>query len=336
MKRIISVCAGLVAGLLLNASLAFADAIEDFYKGKVVTFLVGSGEGGSFGIYAQVLGQHMSRHIPGNPKILPRYYGGESGGLTLANQMQTVVPRDGLTIAMTQQTIVLNQLVNPQFAQYDARTWLWIGNMAPIRNMLAVWHTAKAQSVEEAKTHEVIVGATGPSSPTYILPNMLNKFTGTKFKIVTGYKGTSDLNIAMQRGEIEARGGSWLSIVQSAPDMIKNKEVRPIAFAALSREPSLPDVPTLPELVLDPVQKKAAEFISSESDYGRSVFLPPGVPAARVAAMRKAFVETMADPEFLADAKKLQMPIEPMSYETLEKITERVLSTPKEVVDMVR
>ena len=140
--------------LALNAAVAKAD---DFYKGKLITFLVGSGEGGSFGIYGQVLAQHMSKHIPGAPKIIVKYYGGQSGGLTLANQMQTATTPDGLTFAMTQQTIVPNQLINPDYAQYDARTWIWIGNMAPIRNMLAVYHTAKAQSVEEAKQHEVIV-----------------------------------------------------------------------------------------------------------------------------------------------------------------------------------
>jgi tripartite-type tricarboxylate transporter receptor subunit TctC len=309
---------------------------EEFYKGKVMTFFVGSGEGGSFGIYGQVLAQHMSRHLPGQPRIIVRYFGGQSGGLTLANQMQGNVTPDGLTFAMTQQTIVPAQLINPQFAQYDARTWIWIGNMAPIRNMLAVYHTAKAQSVEEAKVHEVIVGATGPSSPTYILPDLLNKFAGTKFKIVTGYKGTADLNLAMIRGEIEGRGGSWLSIEQAAPDMIHNKQIRPIAFASMTRDPSNPDTPTLPELVNDPMHKQVAEFVSSESEFGRSLFLPPNVPADRVELLRNAFTATMKDEAFLADAKRAQMPIEPMSHEKMAEITKRVLSTPPHIVELAK
>ena len=328
---------------LLGTSIAISDAaqaqsasLEDVYKGKIVTFLVGSGEGGSFGIYGQVLAQHMSRHILGQPRIIVRYFGGQSGGLTLANQMQSNVTPDGLTFAMTQQTIVPAQLINPQFAQYDARTWIWIGNMAPIRNMLAVYHTAKAQSVEEAKVHEVIVGATGPSSPTYILPNLLNKFAGAKFKIVTGYKGTADLNLAMARGEIEGRGGSWLSVVQAAPDMIRNKHIKPVAFASMTRDPASPDTPTLPELVSDPLHKQVAEFVSSESEFGRSLFLPPNVPSDRVEALRKAFTMTMQDEAFLADAKRAQMPIEPMSHEAMAELTRRVLSTPTHIVELAK
>ena len=321
------------SALMLTAQLAQA---EDFYRGKVITFLVGSGEGGSFGIYGQVLAQHMPKYIPGNPKIIVKYYGGQSGGLTLANQMQSAITPDGLTFAMTQQTIVPNQLINPDYAQYDARTWIWLGNMAPIRNMLAVYHTAKAQSVEDAKQHEVIVGATGPSSPTYILPDLLNKFVGTKFKIITGYKGTADLNLAMMRGEIQGRGGSWLSVEQAAQEMIQKKEIKAIVYAALSRDPANPDVPTLPELVKDPTQKQAAEFVSSESDYGRAVFLPPRVPADRVDILRKAFDATMKDAEFLAEAKKLQMPIEPISPQRMAEITQRILATPKNIVDLTK
>ncbi len=320
----------------LALSLSVTAKADDFYKGKVITFLVGSGEGGSFGVYGQVLAQHMSKHIPGQPKIIVKYYGGQSGGLTLANQMQSATTPDGLTFAMTQQTIVPNQLINPDYAQYDARTWIWIGNMAPIRNMLALYHTAKAQSVDEAKQNEVIVGATGPSSPTYILPDLLNKFLGTKFKIITGYKGTADLNLAMMRGEIQGRGGSWLSVIQAAPEMIEKKEIKPIVFAALSRDPASPDTPTLPELMKDPAQKQAAEFVSSESDYGRAVFLPPRTPQDRVDILRKAFDATMKDAEFLAEAKRLQMPIEPISPERMSEITARILATPKHIVDMTK
>jgi tripartite-type tricarboxylate transporter receptor subunit TctC len=327
-------------GALISTALALglstAAKADDFYKGKVITFLVGSGEGGSFGIYGQVLAQHMSKHIPGQPKIIVKYYGGQSGGLTLANQMQSATTPDGLTIAMTQQTIVPNQLINPDYAQYDARTWIWIGNMAPIRNMLAVYHTAPAQSVEDAKQHEVIVGATGPSSPTYILPDLLNKFLGAKFKIITGYKGTADLNLAMLRGEIQGRGGSWLSVIQAAPELIEKKQIKPIVFAALSRDPASPETPTLPELMQDPAQKQAAEFVSSESDYGRAVFLPPRTPQDRVDLLRTAFDATMKDPEFLAEAKRLQMPIEPISPQRMTEITARILATPKHIVDMTK
>ena len=327
--------AALIAGIFANVPVQ-ADAMSDFYRGKNITFLVGSDPGGSFGPYAQILAEHMPKYIPEKPKFIIKYTGGESGGLNLANSVRANMPVDGTTIAMTQQTIVLNQVLQPQYAKYDAREWLWLGNMAPVRNMLSIWHTAKAQTIAEAKTTEVIIGATGPSSPTYIVPNLLNKFLGTKYKIVTGYKGAADLNLAMQRGEIEGRGASWVSVQLAMPDAIADGRINPVVFASITREPSAPDVPTLAEIMTDPVHRQVAEFLSAESDFGRSVFMPPGVPADRVAMMREAFQKTMKDEAFLADAKRLNLTIEPMTHEQLAKITAKVVSAPKEVIELAK
>ena len=315
---------------------AQADALSDFYRGKSITFFVGSDPGGSFGPYAQLLAEHMPKYIPERPKIIIKYTGGESGGLGLANSVRSTMQADGLNMAMTQQTIVLNQVLQPQYAKYDAREWLWLGNMAPVRNMLSLWRTAKASTIEEAKSVEVIIGATGPSSPTYIVPALMNKFLGTKFKIVTGYKGAADLNLAMQRGEIEGRGASWVSVQLALPDAIADGRIKPIVFASITREPSAPDVPTLAELIKDPVQRQVAEFLSAESDFGRSVFLPPNVPMDRVDMLRAAFAKTMKDQVFLADAARLKLVIEPMSHEELERITAKVVGSPKEVVELAK
>jgi tripartite-type tricarboxylate transporter receptor subunit TctC len=324
-----------LAALLPTAS-ARADALADFYRGKLITFIVGSDPGGSFGPYAQVLAEHMPKYIPESPKIIIKYTGGQSGGLQLANTIQSVMPADGLNMAMTQQTIVLNQVLQPAYAKYDARQWLWLGNMAPVRNMLAIWHKAKATTIEQAKTTEVVIGATGPSSPTYIVPNLLNKFLGTKYKIVTGYKGAADLNLAMERGEIEGRGASWVSVQLAMPEAIADGRIKPVVFASITRDPSAPDVPTLAELMTDPLHKQVAEFLSAESDFGRSVFLPPGVPADRVAMLRAAFEKTMKDKDFLADAARLRLTIEPMSHEELARITVKVVTAPKDVIELAK
>ncbi len=327
-----------VAGMVLSfaAPAVAQDAGAEFYRGKTISILVGAGEGGSFVPYAQILAEHMKRHIPGAPNIIVKTMGGQGGGLDTAIQMQNTATKDGLTMAMTQQTIVLAQVINPEFARYDARTWNWVGNMAAIRNMLAVWHTAKAQSVEAAKTTEAIVGATGPSSPTYIMPSFLNRFAGTKFKIVSGYKGTADLNLAMQRGEIEVRGGSWVSVELAVPEFITEKKLKPIVFASLDRDPGNKDVPTLAELVSDPQAKQAAEFISAEAAFGRAFFLPPGVPADRVATLRKAFEAMIKDPVMLADAAKKRLPIDPTTAEDLTKVTAKVVATPKDVAALAK
>ncbi|MEQ1613390.1 MAG: hypothetical protein ABL904_11600 [Hyphomicrobiaceae bacterium] len=319
-----------------SAPAAYAQDAPDFYKGKTVSILVGAGEGGSFVPYAQVLAEHMKRHIAGVPNIIVKTMGGQGGGLDTAIQMQNTVVKDGLTMAMTQQTIVLAQVINPEFARYDARTWNWVGNMSTIRNMLAVWHTAKGQSIELIKQHETIAGATGPSSPTYIMPSFLNRFAGTKFKIVSGYKGTADLNLAMQRGEIEVRGGSWLSVELAIPDLIREKKIKPLVFASIERDPGNKDVPTLAELVTDPKARQAAEFISAEAAFGRAFFLPPGVPADRVALIRKAFADTLRDPEMIADAKKKNLPLEPLGWEELTRVTAKVIATPKEVAQLAK
>ncbi len=329
----------LAAALVLAANPlapAYAQDAADFFKGKTISILVGAGAGGSFVPYAQMLADHVKNHIPGQPSIIVKTMGGQGGGLDTAIQMQNTVSRDGLNWGMTQQTIVMAQVINPQFAKYDARTWNWLGNMAQIRNMLAVWHTAKAQSVEQARQHETIVGATGPSSPTYIMPSFLNRFAGTKFKIVTGYKGTADLNLAMQRGEIEVRGGSWVSVELQAPQFITEKQLKPIVFASIGRDPGHKDVPTLTELVTDPKAKLAADFISSESAFGRAFFLPPGVPADRVALLRKAFEAAMKDPALIADAQKKRLPLDPMDHKELTAITAQVIATPAEIAAMAK
>ncbi|HEV2570595.1 MAG TPA: tripartite tricarboxylate transporter substrate-binding protein [Beijerinckiaceae bacterium] len=320
----------------LQVAPAASEDVADFYKGKAINFIIGSDPGGSFGPYAQVLADHMPKYIPANPKIVVKFAGGQSGGLQVANQMQNTAPRDGLTMAMTQQTIVLHQVLQPEYAKYDARDWYWLGNMAPVRNMLAVSHTAKAHSVEAAKGTEVVIGATGPSSPTYIVPNVLNKFAGTKFKIVTGYKGVADLNLAMQRGEVEGRGASWISVQLTMPQEIADRKIIPIVFASITRDPSAPSVPTLAEMMPDPLHRRVAEFLSAESDFGRSVFLPPGVPPERAAALRKAFEDTVKDKDFLADTVKMKLYIEPMSADMLAKISRQIIEAPKDVLELAK
>lgn len=331
---------GVAAFALLPAAIAApaaqAQDLASVYKDKEITFIVGSDPGGSFDPYARALASHMPRHIPGNPRIVVKFGGGQGGGIQSAIQLHNTASRDGLTIGMVQQTIVLNQVLQPQFAKYDAREWYWLGNMAAIRNMLALWRTAPAQTIEEAKKVEVIIGATGKASPTFIVPDTMNKFLGTKFKMVMGYKGAADLNLAMQRGEIQGRGASWLSVQLAMPQEIKDGTIKPIVFASITRDPSAPDVPTLPELMTDPLHKRAAEFLSAESDYGRSVFLPPGVPADRAKMMRAAFEATMTDKEFLAEAGKLRIVIEPIGGDVLTKITKQIVETPKEVLDLVK
>ena len=325
--------AGLSLLVLFASAPAGAQSVEQFYTGKTINLIVGAGAGGSYDIYARTLAGHMGKHIPGKPTIVVKLAGGVGGGVGTSVQVEHTAPRDGTTIGMTQQTNVTSQLVEPTVAgKYDISKWRWLGNMAPLRNFAGVWYTAPAQSLEEATRVEVILGATGRNSPTFTVPQALNEILGTKFKFVLGYNGAADLNLAMERGEIQGRGASWISVVTQAPQYIADKKLKPLVVDGLTRDPLLPDVPTLLELAKTPEQKAALLMICGSSEFARAFFLPPGVPQDRVDALRTAFMDTMKDPDFLAEAEKVQIPIEPRDGASLDKVAAQIVATPAEAV----
>lgn len=331
MKRIFGVFA---ASFLAAGAPAFA---ADFYAGKSVSILVGAGAGGSYDVYARTLANHIGKHIPGAPSMVVKIAGGVGGGVATAIQMEHSAPRDGLTIGIVQQTNVTSQITESDVAgKYDVTRWQWIGNMAPLRNMLGVWHAAPAQTLEDAKRIETIIGATGRNSPTYTVPAALNQLIGTKYKIVLGYNGTADLNLAMERGEIQGRGANWISVVIAAPQYIAEKKFKPLVVDGLTRDPSIPDVPTLLELAKGENEKAAVRLISASGQFARAFFFPPGVPAERVAILRKAFDETMQDKDFLAEAQKLKMEIEPTDGAALDRIARDIIASPPSAVALAK
>ncbi len=317
--------------------MACAQSVETFYTGRTITLIVGAGAGGSYDLYARTLANYLPRYIPGKPVMIVKIGGGVGGGISTAIGVEHTAPKDGTTLGMTQQTNVTSQLTEASVAgKFDISKWRWLGNLAPLRNFIGVWHTAKAQSLEEARTHEVMVGATGRNSPTFILPQAINELIGTKFKFVLGYNGVADLNLAMERGEIEARGGAWISVVAQKPSYITEKKLKALAVDGLTREPLLPDVPTLMEIAPTPELKAAATIISGSSAFARAPFLPPGVPQDRVDALRRAFDATMQDPEFLAEAAKLQLPIEPQGGADLDRIAAQIVATPAAAIALTK
>jgi tripartite-type tricarboxylate transporter receptor subunit TctC len=250
--------------------------------------------------------------------------------------MQNAAAKDGSVIGTTLQTIPVHQVLRPSAIKYDARDWNWLGGVSPTRNAVAVWHTAPAQTLEDLKRVEVIAGSTGKGSPTHILPAVMNQFLGTKFKIVAGYKGSSDLGIAIERGEISAFAFSWIAVVQQWPHWITEKKVKALAVDGLTRDPDLPDLPRLSELTSDPQHKKVLELIGLSSEFGRSYFAPPGVPADRLAALRRGFVATVKDPDFLAEAKKRNLAVEPQTAAELEGFVKQLHATPTDVVQVAQ
>ncbi|MGH6771840.1 MAG: Bug family tripartite tricarboxylate transporter substrate binding protein [Xanthobacteraceae bacterium] len=337
MRKLVVTASAVLIAASAALGAAQADPIAEFYKDKTITLFIGAGVGGSYDLYSRLLAEHMSKHIPGKPNIITKNVLGGGGGLPAAIHMQRSVPRDGTAIAMTQQTIVVAQVIEKVAAgKYDVRQWGWIGLMAPIRNMLAVWHTAPAQTLDEARHKEVVVGSTGRTSPTYIVPQVLNEIHGTKFKIVSGYNGVAQLNLAMERGEIQGRGASWISVVAGKPAYIAEKKLKALVVDGLTRDPLIPDAPRLIELAKTDRARQAVTLISASSEFGRAVFAPPGIPADRLAALRKAFDAAIKDPALLADAKKRKLVIEPQNGAKLQKTTADVVSASPEAIAYAR
>jgi tripartite-type tricarboxylate transporter receptor subunit TctC len=323
--------------LLLLPGAAYAQGADEHFRGKTISFMVGAGAGGSYDLYARTLAAFMPQHIPGNPQMVVKIGGGAGGGISTAIQVEHRSPKDGTVVGMTQHTNVISQLTEPSVAgKFDVSSWRWVGNMANLRNILAIWHTAPARTLEAARTTEIIVGATGRNSPTFIVPQALNVLAGTRFRMVLGYNGVADLNLAMERGEIQARGGSWISVVAQKPEYISEKKLTPLVVDGLTRDPLIPDVPTLLELAKTPEQKAAVRVISGANEFSRAVFLPPGTPQEIVDILRRAFDKAMVDPALLAQAKKLRLPIEPTSGAELDKIAKEIVSSSSDAIALAR
>ncbi|MFN4283770.1 MAG: Bug family tripartite tricarboxylate transporter substrate binding protein [Alphaproteobacteria bacterium] len=311
-------------------------SVADFYAGKRVNVVIGYGPGGGYDQYARVFARHMGEYIPGKPTLVPQAMPG-AGSRKAANWLYNVAPKDGTTIAMLGQNTATDQALKAEGVQFDVRKFYWIGNMVVVNNTLAVWHTSGVKTIEEATKKSLNIGGTGAASPSVIYPQVANNLLGTRFKIIAGYPGGGDVNLAMERGELDGRGSnSWASWKSTQADWLKEKKVHILFQVGPKREPDLPDVPLLTELAKTPEQKKVFEVLSADVSVGRPFLTTPGVPAERVAALRKAFDDTIASKSFLADAEKLKMDISPMSGVDLQKIVTETVEMPDEIIALVK
>lgn len=309
---------------------AQADNVADFYKGKQISIAVVA-SGGGYGLNARLLTQHMGKHIPGNPSMVITVKSG-AGGRTLMNWLYNVAPKDGTALGFLHKDIGAFSRVKPEGIKFEPQKFQWIGSVAPMNTVLFVRHDAAATTLEGLKTREVIMGASGKSHPTALFPNLLNHLLNTKFKVVTGYRGSSDIFLALERGEVKGTTFTWDTVEAKRPDWIKNSFVKPIVQVSLEKHSSLPNVPVLAEVMKNQDDKALAEFLTSGSKVGRAFGAPPGVPTQRVTALREAFDATVKDPEYLAATRKARMPVEPTSGVEIQKLVEKVSSAPNSIV----
>lgn len=317
-----SFATGLAASLAIffAAAPARAQSAEDFYRGKTITMLVASGVGGGYDAYARTFARYATKHIPGNPTIIAKNMPA-AAGLAAASNLYNNADRDGLTIAALTNVVALDPLFGNPGARFDAQKFGWIGSIGKLQNVCATWHTSPVKTIEDARKRDVIVAGAGASSNTAVVPKIVNELLGTRFKVVSGYDPTGGLTLAVESGEAEGICGlSWSTMKASRPEWISGKKLNVIVQVAMEKLPELPDVPSALELIADPAKRKVLELILIRQEMGRPLATSPGVPADRLAALRKGFEATMKDPDFLAEAEKVQLEIEPLSGARIEAL----------------
>lgn len=326
---------GIAAALLLGGpgiALAQGDVAE-FYKGKTITISVGSTSGGGYDLDARVISRHIGRFIPGNPSVVVQNVPG-ARGLTNVNRVYASGKRDGTSVSVVQRGLISAPWLAPQGIQYDVFKFNWLFSTASEPGVAILWHTGAAFNVKDIREREIVVGGAGDST---VLPQVFNFTTGTKFKMVSGYPGTADIVLAMQRGELDGIGYyTWSNIVARNPDWIKEKKIRVILQTGDKRAPDLPDVPTVTELVTSPAMRQVQDLWLAPLETARPYAMPPEVPMERVEAGRKAFFAMIKDKEFLDDAKKAGMTVDPRTADDIAKILERFKATPQAVIEEAR
>jgi tripartite-type tricarboxylate transporter receptor subunit TctC len=326
-------CAGIVAllGLGVGAVSARADQVADFYHGKSLSLIIGTSSGNDYDFRARLLARHLGKHIPGEPTIVAQNMPGV-GGVKAANYLASIAPRDGTTLHMIMSNMMSSEAIGAQGVQFDTRKFFWIGNTTSTPNVTVSWYKSGVTSIDQVKTRELIVGAPG-GTVGVIYATAMNRLLGTKFKIVTGYPGGNEVNLAMERGEIDGRASnSWASWKSTRPEWVKDKKIDVLVQIGLKRAPDLADVPLLLELANNEMDRQVLTFLSADTAIARALVTAPDTPPERVAALRRAFDDTMRDPEFLAEADKALLDIVPMRGEDAQKVADSIVNTPPEVV----
>jgi tripartite-type tricarboxylate transporter receptor subunit TctC len=308
-----------------------AETVADFFRGKTINVIVGYPPGGAYDTYARLIARFMGRYLPGNPLFLIRQMPG--GGSRIAvGYMANVAPRDGTYLATADQSLATQQAIGDPTILFDASKLNWIGNPTSDNNTLAVSAATGVKTIADATTKEIIIGASGFNT-TSQYPQALNTIAGTRFRIVLGYPGAMELELALERDEIGGATNPWSSWMVQKPEWIRDKRINILVQGGLKRMKEMPDVPLLTELATNDLDREALKLFSAATAFGRPLFSTPGVPAERVAALREAFDQTMKDPDFLSAAATSGYNIDPVSGQSLQELAQEIVSEPKAVTE---
>ncbi|MDP2355395.1 MAG: tripartite tricarboxylate transporter substrate-binding protein [Beijerinckiaceae bacterium] len=312
-------------------SVGLAQTPDQFFKGKTLNLLIPTSQGGEYDTQARLVSRHISRSLPGGPLVIAQNMPG-AGGVVMANHFYNLAPRDGTTFGIVYNGLPTVQALGVQKVQFNVGEFNWLGAISPTVETMAFWGTSGIRRVEDARGRDdVVVGSAGTSGITYSFPMLLNEFAGTRMRVVTGYKGGNEINLAMERGEIMGRSNTLSSWRTTRPEWLANNDIVIVAYAG-PRPKGFEKIPSLEDFAKSEDDRALIRLVASAgSRLGRPFATPPGVPGPRVEAFRAAFAAVMADPEFLKEAEKLRVEVDPVSGLELERVVTEVLATPDRV-----
>ena len=322
------------AAFATATSMACADTIEDFYRGRQIQLIIGVGEGGGYDLSARLAAMHLSKFIPGNPTIVPRNMPA-AGSIAAAEYVYSLAPKDGTVLAMFQPTYITEK-INDTRRKYEYEKFTYVGRVDSSVLVGLAWHDSPVQSVEDAKKTEVALAAVAAAGTSATMPWALNRILGTKYKVVMGYPSSAAMGLALERGEAQGIGSTSWDYLLTKREWLEEKKVKILYVIALQRFRDLPDIPTVMEIVDNPLDKNALKLISSTSSVGRALVAPPDNDKARTAALRAAFDKMAKDPEFLADAERRRMGSDTLDGQSLQDLVADVAAQPQEVIERMK
>ena len=326
--------ARLMVGLACAAALlsaARAQTPEQFYKNKQIRLIVSSEPGGGYDNYARLVARHLGNHIPGDPSVIVQNMPG-AGGLTAANNIYNIAAKDGTVIGHVQRNVPFMAIQGQQGPRFDPTKFNWLGSLNNEVNVCVSWHTSKVKTVQDALKTELVVGGSGPND-TEVTPALLNNILGTRFKIISGYPSSSAVTLAMERGEVEGLCSSYSSIENRNAHWLRENKINFLVQNSVRKHPDLPNVPLALEFAKSEEDRQLIELNDARLIMGRPFMAPPEVPQDRVKALRAAFSAMAKDPNFVADAKNLNLELTPVDGDDVQALLDRVAKTPKHVIE---
>jgi tripartite-type tricarboxylate transporter receptor subunit TctC len=330
--RFATVLSVALVGLGAQAS---AQAPEQFYAGKTIDFIIGYPPGGSNDTLGRLVARHLGKHIPGKPTVVPKNQPG-AGSFLAVNAIFNVSAKDGTVIGIGAPTIALDEKLGTQGVRFKTTELNWIGRLDSLVNMIFMWKTSPVKTFADAQKIQSTLSATGIGSTVSIYPTVMNNVFGTKFKLIMGYKGSSEAMLAVERGEVEGHSTSWTALKVAHPDWLRDKNVTILVQFALKRHAELPDIPTAVDLARNDEERAILRAIMNATEVGTAFFTTPAVPADRLTALRRAFDATARDPELLAEAQKINVGVSPMAGEELQTLVAEVSNLPPGLLEKVR